>query len=389
MKKRTGLMMFILWGIGATAVRADGNHEIMQQTSTPWSTYLLLFFVLVFLVGLIGQFILKNRADSIGNAKKTEEREVKKRMNAKLRYLKAAWMVSLAGAVIVGGYHLLDAQNRDREITMEHIHGLGYSPEGDRILFASHTGIIVYHDGGWMNGAGDHNDYMGFSTFDQGFYSSGHPGSDSSMIDPFGIVKSMDGGKTLEKLALYGKIDFHLLTASYKTHTLYVYNPQSNEKMKTVGLYLSKDEGKTWTKSDMTGFSGEPSTLAVHPDNDAIVALGTAKDLFLSRDYGKTFERSASGKQIISLSFSPKGLLYVGSYVQQPALTEMNLNTKEIREIKLPPMKEDAPAYLAVNPKNDNEIVFASINRDTYLSKDKGESWEAIAKAGKGLQHKQ
>lgn len=40
--------------------------------------------------------------------------------------------------------------------------------------------------------------------------------------------------------------------------------------------------------------------------------------------------------------------------------------------------------YIAVNPAQPDEMVFATFGRDIYLSQDDGQSWKQIARAGKG-----
>src|SRR2546429_5088264 len=51
--------------------------------------------------------------------------------------------------------------------------------------------------------------YMGFAATAQGAYSSGHPAPESGLTNPFGLIRSRDGGKTWDKLGLEGESDFH------------------------------------------------------------------------------------------------------------------------------------------------------------------------------------
>src|SRR3546814_19465798 len=44
------------------------------------------------------------------------------------------------------------------------------------------------------------HDYMGFATTREAFYSSGHPAAGSNLINPFGLIKSTDAGKTWRQL---------------------------------------------------------------------------------------------------------------------------------------------------------------------------------------------
>jgi hypothetical protein len=135
------------------------------------------------------------------------------------------------------------------DLTFMHIHGLGYSVDGKHLLLPVHNGLSVYTDGKWSDGLGEKHDYMGFAAADNGFYSSGHPAPGSTYKNPLGLIKSTNNGKSITVLALEGEVDFHGMTVGYRTHTLYVLNPQPNSKMKQGGLYYSQDEGQTWTSS--------------------------------------------------------------------------------------------------------------------------------------------
>jgi hypothetical protein len=48
----------------------------------------------------------------------------------------------------------------------------------------------------------------------------------------------------------------------------------------------------------------------------------------------------------------------------------------------VPPLSEDAVAYIAQNPALRSEYAFATFGRSVYLSKDAGRSWSRIASRG-------
>ncbi|MGF9713885.1 hypothetical protein EXW96_18480 [Paenibacillus sp. JMULE4] len=170
-----------------------------------------------------------------------------------------------------------------------HIHGLGYSSDGKRLLIPALNGLKVYADGKWSDAPGEKHDYMGFSMADNGFYSSGHPAVGSTYKNPMGLIKSTDEGKSITVLALEGEVELHGMSVSYRTHTVYVLNSEPKSKMKHAGLFYSRDEGKTWVNSPMTGLSGQITAFAVHPTQDTIVTIGTTSGAYLSKDNGQTF----------------------------------------------------------------------------------------------------
>src|SRR4051812_22570432 len=108
----------------------------------------------------------------------------------------------LASLVLAGAAHA--------QVTLTHVHGLSYSPDGKRIMIPSHHGLAIYQDGKWSKAPGPEHDYMGFTATAGSLYSSGHPAHGSGLVNPFGLLRSRDGGKSWDKLGLEGESDFHL-----------------------------------------------------------------------------------------------------------------------------------------------------------------------------------
>ena len=71
----------------------------------------------------------------------------------------------------------------------------------------------------------------------------------SGLVNPFGLIRSRDGGKTWEKLGLEGETDFHLLATSWNTNAIYVWNPAPNSRMKSPGLHYTTTEGFGWRRA--------------------------------------------------------------------------------------------------------------------------------------------
>src|SRR6266850_7802807 len=112
------------------------------------------------------------------------------------------------------------------QVTLMHVHGLAYSADGKRLMIPSHHGLAIYESGKWSKAPGPEHDYMGFSATANHVYSSGHPAPGSGLVNPFGLLRSRDGGKTWDKLGLEGESDFHLMATSWNTNAVYVWNPQ-------------------------------------------------------------------------------------------------------------------------------------------------------------------
>ncbi|UUZ68986.1 glycosyl hydrolase [Polaromonas sp. P2-4] len=269
-------------------------------------------------------------------------------------------------------------------VTLAHVHGLSFSADGRQLLIPSHHGLAVYADGRWSKAAGPAHDYMGYSATRDALYSSGHPAPGSGLANPFGLIKSQDGGKTWQKLGLERESDFHALATSYGTNAVYVVNHQPNSRMKQAGIYYTLNDGLKWTRSAAKGLDPKLNGLAVHPTEAALVAAGTDDGLYLSRNSAESFERLVGGKRVLAQSFDLDGLhLWFSTFAGKAALARIALKAgSKAEEVPLPALTEDAVAYIAQNPASRAEIAIATFKRSLFLSKDQGRTWTQIAKEG-------
>lgn len=272
-----------------------------------------------------------------------------------------------------------DAQS----VALRHIHGLAYSADGKRLLVPSHDGLAIYNAGRWSKAPGPAHDYMGFSATGQFFYSSGHPVPNAGLMNPFGLIRSKDGGKTWDKLGLEGESDFHLLATSYGTNAVYVFTHMPNSRMSKRGIYSTVNDGFAWKRAESRGLDGEPLNLAVHPSNNKIVAACTKAGLYFSTDGGDNFKRLASGEQVLAAFFDlDDKQLWFSSYGGKPALTRLDWSGGKKTNVGLPPLTQDAVAYIAQNPADRNEYAIATFERNVYVSKNQGKTWTQIANRG-------
>jgi hypothetical protein len=251
-------------------------------------------------------------------------------------------------------------------------------------MIPSHYGLAVYVNGKWSKAPGPQHDYMGFSATGKNLYSSGHPAPGSGLVNPFGLLRSRDGGKTWEKLGLEGESDFHLLAASWSTNAVYVWNPAPSSQMKRPGLHYTLNDGFVWNPARASGLEGDPRALAVHPDDAAIVAIATSSGVFLSRDSGERFVRLAGGAEGLSVCFDLDGKsLWYGAFDGQARFSRAPLDGRTSVAIELPRLNEDAVAYISQNPAVRSEYAIATFARSVYLSKDGARTWKKIAERGR------
>jgi hypothetical protein len=270
-------------------------------------------------------------------------------------------------------------------VMLMHVHGLAYSADGKQILVPSHHGLAVYSGDKWSKASGPQHDYMGFAATKTHIYSSGHPAQGSGLKNPFGLIRSKDGGATWDKLGLDGESDFHLLATGWNTNAVYVWNPEPNSRMPQAGLHYTLNNGFQWQRAAADGLAGEPSALAVHPSDAKTLAVATPTGIYVSRDSGASFKPLARGEQGLSVFFDLDGKqLWHGTYAGAPRLKRVELLSGKISAVALPPLKDDAVAYIAQNPTNPREYAFATFERSVYISMNAGKTWKQIADRGNG-----
>ena len=297
----------------------------------------------------------------------------------------------LTGAALIGalsagcGKTQPDAAMPDaprERVQLMHVHGLSYSPDGSKLLIPIHHGLAVFDGSGWSKAAGPQHDYMGFSATKEAIYSSGHPAPDAGLVNPFGVIKSADSGRTWQKLGLEGESDFHLLAPGYQTNTVYVVNHHQNSRMTEAGIYYTANDGFSWQRAQARDLRGNPASLAAHPSNPKVVAAGMDNGLYLSRNAGDTFEKIGAGA-VTAVFFDLDGKrVWYGTADGQPGLRRIDLDGGRTGTVGLPAMQQDAVAYIAQNPARRNEYAIATFQRSVYLSQDEGKTWKQIAEKG-------
>src|SRR3989440_12734656 len=175
----------------------------------------------------------------------------------------------MLAARTIGTAHAQDS------VTLMHVHGLSYSADGKRLMIPSHHGVAIYENGKWSKAPGPQHDYMGFSATAKHLYSSGHPAAGSGLVNPFGLLRSTDGGRTWDKLGLEGESDFHVMATGWNSNAVYVRKAAPNSRMKRPGLHYTLNDGFSWTPASAKGIEGNPYALAVHPDDPKSVAAVT------------------------------------------------------------------------------------------------------------------
>ncbi|MCM0616569.1 F510_1955 family glycosylhydrolase [Paenarthrobacter sp. TYUT067] len=176
----------------------------------------------------------------------------------------------------------------DEALPSSHVHGLTVDPDTSQVLLATHDGLFDVTKQPATK-IGRTNDLMGFTAGEDGvFYASGHPGPGSDLPNPFGLIKSTDGGQSWEKLSRQGESDFHAMTAT-KTGII-AYD----------GELRHSPDGKTW---NTVAAMFAPAVLAGHPDSETILGT-TTEGIQRSTDGGETWSLDKSGPVIQYAAFA-------------------------------------------------------------------------------------
>ena len=292
------------------------------------------------------------------------------------RFLPRA-LALLAGAALLGAGAIARAEQ-----ILHHVHGLAFTPDGAALVVPAHIGLAVYRDGRWTRSPGPPHDLMGFSMAERAIYSSGHPAPNTPLANPLGLVKSTDGGKTWQRLALAGEADFHEMAVGYRSGAVYVVNPAPNSRMPRPGIYFTTDDGRTWKRSEAAGLDAQVIGIAAHPTEGGTVAVGTLGGLYLSRDFGARFARidDASPTTAVLFDLDGKHLYFSGDAGSK--LARIALDGRSNATLVLPDLGSDVLFYIAQNPARPSELAIATRKRHVFLSRDAGRTWTQIARDG-------
>jgi len=304
-----------------------------------------------------------------------------------------AWVVKMALilALVVAGAHRLESLSASNKTVLKpvrsisyqhqnHIHGLGYDSQNQRLFVATHYGIFIWQDNKLFQLGENRDDFMGFSlhpTNPNVIYTSGHPTSGGNM----GVVRSEDGGVTFKRIfqGLQGEpVDFHSMTISPA-------NPKILYGWHKGKLYRTKDGGKTWEFASargmpQQGFCFGAPCLTPDPKDERGVYAGTPKGLLVSHDFGEnwsTVNASLGGVAGVGVAPSDPQRLFAFTENLRLAYSQNKGKTWQARNNGLKLSRDEFIFAFAFEQKNSNQL-FAATPERIFRSADGGQNWEKI-----------
>lgn len=289
-------------------------------------------------------------------------------------------IVRVIGAVLLAAAAL--AVRAQPTLFHDHGHGLSFSSDGKALLAPSHVGLAIYEGGAWREATGPVQGFSGFSVSERAIYASGHSKPEVPPAhEPIGLVRSIDGARTWQPVSpgLTGKVDFSMLATGYRSNAIYVVSARPNPAMPEPGIYVTRDEGKSWLRAAARNLEGEIHGLAAHPSEAATLAVATGRGLFLSRDSGATFALLDGKKPVTAVAFDLRGerVRYAPAVFNQ--VIESSLDGRIRKALRLPRLKLDYVTCLAQSPNDIGVLAFATRRRDVYVTNSGGVSWRLIA----------
>jgi photosystem II stability/assembly factor-like uncharacterized protein len=247
-----------------------------------------------------------------------------------------------------------------------HVHGLAWDPaDPDRLLIATHHGLMALEDGALEAVSERRDDFMGFSVHPNEkdvYLASGHPPGGGNL----GVIISRDAGRTWEMLSpgAGGPVDFHQLDVSKA-------NPEI-----MVGVYgsiqASRDGGRTWT---VTGPSPAPMIgLALSAVAPETIYAATQAGLFVSRDLGASWVKYSTSYESPTTMVATEADGTVWAYDVAIGLIRKAAGSDTFEAVG-PAFTDDAILHVAVK---DGEMAAATYKGAMLRSLDGGRTWAPL-----------
>lgn len=305
------------------------------------------------------------------------------------------WGGVLVVGVVVGllAFHALTPVDDGRLVAVDsiehehpgnHVHGLGFDEEGDRLYVATHFGLFVLGD---ATGPADRlfqvgdlrDDLMGFSLdpHDGGrMFASGHPFERSPSEAPnTGLVRSTDGGFEWEPVwdGPGGQpVDFHAMALSPM-------DPQRLVGFFGGQLHVTVDEGDSWDAVPSQGGRvcwGAPCLSWDAQEADRLW-LGRDEGLFTSPDRGETWDEVRNGTHGAVYAHPADARVWAWSVEEGMIVSEDQGESWQETDEAF--RGSGADVFAISGGPDDADVLFAAmLDGEIHRTLDGGETWQRV-----------
>ena len=291
----------------------------------------------------------------------------------------AAAVVFFTGGETQAAFEPVDSL--EHEFSPNHLHGIGWDPDNERLYLASHFGLCALEDD-QLHQVGDKRaDLMGFSMNHNDpaeIFVSGHPQGGGNL----GVMRSTDEGLTWEQTFSGVEdevVDFHSMTVSAA-------DPDRFYGAFMGHTYRSEDRGNSFERfpADALGETGlcwGVACLAADSGDPETVYAGTTSGLMVSTDGAESWEMlNDELGQVAAVTVDPADPDRIVAYTEAHGLTVSSDagQTWESHQGDMPVTDGGYAFAIALDPADPARIFVATMNNEVFETRDEGESWERI-----------
>jgi photosystem II stability/assembly factor-like uncharacterized protein len=267
------------------------------------------------------------------------------------------------------------------EYSPNHLHGIGFDPNNERLYLASHFGLFALEDGQMHQVGNERSDFMGFSMNPDDpteIFVSGHPQGGGNL----GLLHSTDEGVTFDQIFTGVEdevVDFHGMTISPA-------NPDWFYGAFMGHIYRSEDRGNNFIAFqadglDETGLCWGVPCLAASSDDPVIVFAGTQQGLMISADGAETWSvHNDELGQVAAVKVDPADGNRIIAYTEMLglAVSEDGGQSWESRQGDMPITEGGFVFAIALDQNDADRIFVATMNNEVFETTNGGENWTRI-----------
>jgi len=271
------------------------------------------------------------------------------------RLSKVTSKLLLFGFVITSSMAFISHAKAETLDSVSHIHHV--KVVANKVLVLTHEGLYELVGKNDMKLVGKEKiDVMGFASLGNVLIASGHPAVGSKMVNPIGVMKSLDGGLTWKSVSLSGKVDFHYLEGAGSD--LYGVDAQTGK------LMYSADSGVSWKALGANTFTD----IAVSPKMSGMAVAIKDSQLLFTENAFKSTTTIKSTLTMTQIEWRKSGLYGLSGSSLYKSTNSGKTWTKQSTF-------NGAPGILSVS----DQLMLVTVGSDIYTSKNEGKSFRKIS----------